>query len=169
MVQRILMTPDRLLVSRAGFAADASMPHSEKAYDSDWAYAGQLIAAGWQDDPAAWISRTALNGMSATGSSAPWVIDFPECSFIPTVALSIYYSPTYELASAETRIDEELVPLYWEYIQVGTSSPFNNQARFTFEVTTSSIIVTRRAISGTGNYYRFRAALYYQIFGFAGP
>ncbi len=161
------MTPDRLLVSRAGFVADPAMAHAEKAYDSDWAYAGQLIAAGWQDDPAASAGPTTTN-KGATYSNAPWVIDFPECPFIPTVSLSIYASPTYELGTNEPRGDGQLTPLYWEWIQVGSASPYNNQQRFWFEVTTNSIIITRRD-SGQGWRYRFRFALYYQIYGFAGP
>ncbi len=142
------------------------MPHAEKAFDSDWAYAGQLIAVGWQDDPNASAGPTA-NEKRATFNNAPWVINFPQCPFIPTVTLSVYFSPTYEVGTGETRLDEILSPLYWEHIQVGTSPPYNTQARFTFTVTDSSIIITRTD-SGQGWHYRWPYALYYQVFGLAG-
>lgn len=167
MVQRVLIKPDRLLLSRPGNTASESMPHAQKAFDSDWAYAGQLIAAGWQDDPASPSSTTSTDGVYHTTSSSPWTIGFPNCSFIPTVMLGIYYSSTYILAPNTPR-GEGIAPLRWEYIQVGTASPYNTQPRFTFSVTTSQIIITRQG-AAPGYYYRWPFALYYNVFGFAGP
>lgn len=166
MTERLLMNTDRLLISRPGFNAHPGMPHREKAFDSDWAYAGLQIAAGWQNDPAP-STGSSSGDKRATLSSAPWVIGFPECSFIPTVLLGVYFSPTYELATNVPR-GAGVRPLYWEDIQVGRAEPYNTQPTFWFKVTNKSIIITRRD-SGQGWHFRFPFALSYQVLGFAGP
>ena len=161
------ITSDRLLVSRPGFAADPAMPHAQKAFDSDWAYAGQLIDVGWSNDPAGPVSTTGLNATDATWDASPWVINFPPCSFIPAVVLLNYFSPTYILKVNEVRAPSGVTPIYWEMIQLGSQPPYNTQSFFGFEVTNQSIIITRRQ---TGQAWRrWRYALYWEVYGLAGP
>lgn len=164
-VDRLLMEAGRVILSRPGFPVSKTMPHSQKAFDSDWAYAGQLIAAGWEDDPSAPAGSSTRN-LGATYSNAPWVIDFPQCAFKPTVILSTYFSPTYRLGPNEPRGDDVMSPLYWQYIQRGTASPYNTQANFTFEVTDSSIIIHRRNEGSWRRRWRF--GMHYQVYGFSG-
>ena len=164
-MERVLISNDRFVMSKAGVKAEFDMAEKDKIFDSDWPYFGQLIAAGWEDDPAG-STGTSQNGKRSTYSNGPWVIDFPECPFIPCVILANYYSPTYELPTNFPRASG-LQPMYWEYVQVGTASPYNTQARFTFEVTTSQIIITRRNEGGWR--YGWPYALYYQVWGLPGP
>ena len=169
MVRRVVMTPERLLLSRPGFAARPGMPHGEKAFDSDWAYAGQLIASGWADDPASPADPFYVN---TTRSSAPFVIDFPECPFIPTVLLSGYYSPTYRLRRTRKgailpRQPIGLFSINRTHTWVGAASPYNNQDRYRFEITRRSIIMHRYHIRDIWS--RWEHAIHYQVFGFAGP
>jgi len=169
MVKRVHMAAGRLLLSRPGFAAHPDMPHANKAFDSDWAYAGQLIAAGWADDPA---TPSHAYYVDATLSSEPWVIPFPECPFIPTVLLSGYYSPTYQLR----RLRRENLPrkpiglfsINREDTWRGSADPYNKQDKYRFQITRSSIIMHRWRFNETRS-TRWEYAIHYQVFGFPGP
>ncbi len=156
MPDRLIMEPGRLLLSRPGFAARPNMPHREKAFDSDWAYAGLLIAAGWQNDPAPPLAPLLPH---VTVSDAAWTIPFPECSFIPTVTIGVYFSPTYILRPTAKRLSL-IRPIYF-------------QPNFTFTVTQRSIVIRRKEFTigafPSTRYWRFEFALYYQVFGLSGP
>ncbi|GGD29248.1 hypothetical protein [Aureimonas glaciei] len=52
MAVRTLITPGRVLVSKAGNNASPSMPDEGKIFDSDWGFTGTLLASGYYLDPA---------------------------------------------------------------------------------------------------------------------
>lgn len=158
---RLYINAGRLIASKAGAAASPSTAHADKIFDSDWAYGGQLIAAGWADDPSTPVNLT--NSIDATWDSSPWEISFPECGFIPVVTLANYWSPTYIKRASDIRGDGELSPMYWEWIYQGSASPYNTRTRYDWEVTSNKIIMTRKAAGSA--YYRWRHAIYYQVFG----
>ena len=171
MVVRVHMAAGRLLLSRPGFAARPGMPHAQKAFDSDWAYAGQLIASGWADDP---TEPADPFNVQATRTSAPWVIDFPQCPFIPTVLLSGYYSPTYRLRTTSKgrvlpRSPIGLFSINRAHTWVGAAPPYNNQDKYRFQITRSSIIMHRTRYRPAPTWSRWEYAIHYQVFGFGGP
>ena len=172
MVRRVHMGAGRLLLSRPGFAARPGMPHAQKAFDSDWAYAGQLIASGWADDPAPPMDDIYVN---TTITSAPWVIRFPECPFIPTVLLSGYYSPTYRLRrTRKGRVSPRqpigLFSINRAHTWLGAAAPYNNQDKYRFEITRRSIIMHRYRFNqpyhSPHHSSRWEYAIHYQVFGF---
>jgi len=158
---RLYMNAGRLIASKAGAAASPSTAHADKIFDSDWAYGGQLIAAGWADDPSTPV-RASNSWIDQTYDSAPWEIEFPDCGFVPVVTLANYYSSTY-LNYSGPGGDGSLQPMYWELIYKGSASPYNTQSRYDWTVTNNKIIMNRNG--GPSIYYRWRHAIYYQVFG----
>lgn len=83
MVKRVHLEAGRFILSRPGFAAEPSAPNAHKILDSDWGYAGMVIASGEAYDPAP------VNGGEwwdeVTNSPDPWFIDIPDPGYGPTL------------------------------------------------------------------------------------
>ncbi len=160
MTARLLLTDERLLLSKAGKSVGLSMPEGDKAFDSEWAYGGQLIAAGFELDPNGPVDTG--NGINVSHSSTPWVIDFPECGFIPTVVLSEYQAKNAILPNNHPGATQHVKPIVWERVRRGLDP--NLGTKFQWEVTSHSIIMTRASVNGF--HYRYQWGLYYRVYGF---
>lgn len=72
-IERFLLTNNRVLITKPGYAATPSVADEGKIFDSAWDFTGTLLARGVGYDPATPISP----GSSQTASSTPWTIAVP--------------------------------------------------------------------------------------------
>ena len=70
MAQRLYLTAGRMILSRPGQDASPALDDAHKIIDSEWGYAGLLIASGETQDP-----------------GTPWEVLFPDVGYKPTVTL----------------------------------------------------------------------------------
>lgn len=83
MVRRVHLEADRFVLSRPGFAASPSMPNEQKILDSEWGYAGMIIASGEALDPSP--ADAGYPYREGTSWATPWIISIPDCGFTPTL------------------------------------------------------------------------------------
>ncbi len=87
MANRISITANRLVYSKAGFNAhDPNLADEDKIFDSSWNFSGAVIASGYAEDPnprnsGGFGTVDPRNGL--TSRTSDWVIPFPAQTFIP--------------------------------------------------------------------------------------
>lgn len=127
-----------MIVSRPGYVASPALAEQHKIMDSEWGYAGLLIASGitsdpappWQGDPSDW----------ATTSSADWTISFPPLNYVPTIMM---FSEASNLGERG-----------WHWFN--NRYPLNNNGYvlFNISVETDKIRLSRRPALNAGTYWR---------------
>lgn len=149
MARRLYLAPGRVILSRPGYNASPSLANNRKIFDSDWGYAGSLVAAGEFTDPAAPAGGNASSPY--TNTSTPIVVMFPQnLGFIPTVILQ------------EKRIDSEGFARYRSQEFFLNNQPGNGRM-FDIVVGTDRMTFNRNP-GGSGLFWRYRFTVAYQIF-----
>jgi hypothetical protein len=153
MLRRFLETPGRIIVSKAGFAADPSMPDDQKLFDSNWDWSGVLLEAGSVTDPA---PNQAGGGTLTTKGYPPLVIPFKrDYGYRPAVIARWNAPPTGNFWDS--------IP--WSGFDVKSPMVQQGSAGALPTITTNSIIITRE-ISSNPNYdARYPGTIDYEVYG----
>ncbi|MER9176302.1 hypothetical protein NKH72_22240 [Mesorhizobium sp. M0955] len=139
MTDRILLSQDRLLITKPGIDASGSPADPDKVFDSDWAFGGALIASGFQEFP---------YDSSTNGDGGFLAIDFPAQSYVPKVVLFHAVPPTGYFSSSSSQ-EGKLWLRSFSTKYVSNSDP-NNYAFDYPKVTSSQILVPHFRKFGSG-------------------
>ncbi|PBB94980.1 hypothetical protein [Mesorhizobium sp. WSM3862] len=138
MTTRILLNSDRLLITKPGIDASLSPPDPDKVFDSDWAFGGGLVVAGFKE----FAINTALYGTGAT-----LTIDFPELTYTPTVTLWEGAPPDSKDFGGTLQGYAQMTPYWQRFANQGDPGTLMFQY---VTVTTSQIIIPYWPSVGSG-------------------
>lgn len=150
MVKRLHLEAGRLVLSRPGQVASPTLDNAHKILDSEWGYAGLLIASGVTADPQYPVGGDEHS--SITPSSQSWEIPFPDAGYKPSVVLMTY---------------RESTGYIWAYSNWTTYGLPSSGRIYNIQVGTDRITFGRIREAATGQYWIHNSKIIYMVFGFA--
>lgn len=147
MTDRILLSQDRLLITKPGIDASGNPDDDDKVFDSDWQFGGAIIETGYKE-----VQRQFGYGTYTIDLKKP-------LSYVPLVQCYSVHPPwAIDFSGNQENWFIQGPPVFYEYY------PFddpNGRVRDFITVTTSQIIIPWRRPQGTGNYGQLQGPLFY--------